>query len=62
MTAYSNMTGPGGRKSPSFGIGSLLFAVVLALIFYLLLLTMVRHGFFSGSRTRVMVIQTPIPT
>jgi hypothetical protein len=48
MTTYSNTPAPGGRKSPSFGIGKFLFVVVLAVIFFLLFQSMVRHRFFGG--------------
>jgi hypothetical protein len=63
MTAHLNSTGPEGRKSPSFGIGSLLFAVVLALIIFLLVSTMVRHRFFRGGhphRISTLATRTPI--
>jgi len=43
-------TGPGGRKPSSFGIRELLFAVLLAAIFFLLGHDMVRHRFFQGGR------------
>jgi len=39
-----------GREPPSFGIGQLLFVVVLAVIFFLLGHSMVRHRFFQGGR------------
>lgn len=39
-----------GREPPSFGIGHLLFALVLAIIFFLLAQSMVRHRFFQGGR------------
>jgi hypothetical protein len=48
MTTYSNTPSPTGRKSPSFGIGSFVFAVVLAFILYLLISTMISHHFFRG--------------
>jgi hypothetical protein len=48
MTTYSNTPAPGGRKSPWFGIGKFLFVVVLAVIFFLLFQSMVRHRFFRG--------------
>jgi len=46
MTTYSNLPDPEGQKRPSFGIGQLLFVVVLAVILFLLGQTMVRHRFF----------------
>jgi len=45
---YLDSTAPGARKSPAFGIGKLLFAVLLAVIFFLLGQSMVRHRFFEG--------------
>ena len=50
MTTDSNATAPGGRKPPRFGIGSFVFIVVLAVIFFLLGQSMVRHRFFRGGR------------
>jgi hypothetical protein len=50
MTNYLNTTGPAGQKPPRFGIGSFLFAVALAVIFFLLAQTMVRHHFCEGGR------------
>jgi hypothetical protein len=49
MTTHSNTPAPEGDKPPSFGIGTLLFAVVLAVIFFLVQ-GMVRHRFFRGGR------------
>jgi hypothetical protein len=63
MTAHLNSTGPEGRKSPSFGIGTLLFVVVLAFLIYLLVATMVRHRFFRGGhphRISTLATRTPI--
>jgi len=50
MTINSNTTAPAGEKPPRFGMGSVLFAVVLAIIFFLLAQAMVRHRFFQGGR------------
>jgi hypothetical protein len=50
MTTYLNTTASGGRKPPRFGIGSFLFIVVLAVIFFMLAQSMVRHRFFEGGR------------
>jgi hypothetical protein len=50
MTTDLNTTDPAGRTPPSFGIGRLLFAVVLAVLFFLLGQSMVRHRFFEGGR------------
>ena len=50
MTTYLKTTDPTGRKPPSFGIGQFLFAVVLAVILFLLGQSMVRHRFFQGGR------------
>jgi hypothetical protein len=36
------------EKQPSFGIGSLVFAAVLTLLFFWLAATMVRHHFFKS--------------
>jgi hypothetical protein len=41
---------PPGREPPSFGIGKLLFAIVLAIVVLLLVQSMVRHRFFQGGR------------
>ena len=48
MAAYSNTPAPEGGKPPSFGIGKFLFGIVLAVIFFLLLHSMVHHRFFRG--------------
>jgi len=50
MTTDSNTTAPAGRKPPEFGVGRFLFIVVLAIIFFLLAQSVVRHRFFSGGR------------
>jgi hypothetical protein len=43
-------TTPKGREPPSFGIGQLLFIVLLTVVFLLLGHSMVRHRFFQGGR------------
>jgi hypothetical protein len=43
-------TTPPGREPPSFGTGKFLFVIVLAIIFFLLGQSMVRHRFFLGGR------------
>jgi hypothetical protein len=43
-------TTPPGREPPSFGIGKFVFVFVLAIIFFLLGQSMVRHRFFQGGR------------
>ena len=48
MTTDLNTPPPGGEKPPSFGIGKLLFALALVIIFFLLLQSMVHHRFFRG--------------
>jgi len=48
MTTDSNSAAPGGRKPPRFGIGTFLFIGILAVIFFLLGQSMVRHRFFRG--------------
>ncbi len=50
MTTYSHSPDPEGEKPPSFGIGKFLFVVVLAVIFFLLVNSMVHHRFFRGGR------------
>ena len=50
MSSDSNTTVPAGQKPPSFGTGKLLFAVFLAVIFFLLGQSMVHHRFFEGGR------------
>jgi hypothetical protein len=62
MTPHLNSTGPEGRGSPSFGIGSVLFAVVLGFIIFLLVATMVRHRFFRGGHPhRISTLATRAP-
>jgi hypothetical protein len=51
MASPLNTTDPAGRKPPSFGIGQFLFIVFLAVIFFLLGQTMLRHRFFQGERS-----------
>jgi hypothetical protein len=48
MKPYSNATDPEDQKPPSFGLGSFVFAFVLAILFYLLVAAMVRHHSFRG--------------
>ncbi len=48
MTTYSNTPDPEGEKPPSFGIGKFLFVVVLAVIFFLLVNSMVHRRLFRG--------------
>jgi hypothetical protein len=63
MTTDSNTTGPASQNSPSFGIGSFLFAVLLAFIIFLLVATMVRHRFFRGGhphRPAASLTSTPV--
>jgi hypothetical protein len=50
MTSDSSTTVPAGQKPPSFGTGKLLFAVFLAVIFFLLGQSMVHHNFHQGQR------------
>jgi hypothetical protein len=50
MTTHLNTTPPAGETPPSFGIGKFLFLVVLAVMFFLLGQSMVRHRFFQGGR------------
>jgi hypothetical protein len=58
MTTDSNSTVPSEPKPPRFGMGSFVFAIVLALIFFLLAQTMVRHRFHQGGwRDRSEVIR-----
>ena len=61
MTTHLHTPAPSGRKGPSFGIGSFLFAVVLAFIFFLLGQSMVRHRFCRGHRVDHPTPQAPIP-
>jgi hypothetical protein len=65
MTVDSNSTQPEEPKSPPFGIGSLLFAIVLALLIFLLVASMVRHRFFRGGHPHRITMSQPqaqIPT
>ncbi len=41
---------PAGREPPSFGIGQLVFVLVLLVMLLLLGQSMVRHRFFQGGR------------
>jgi hypothetical protein len=50
MTTDPNTTSPSGREPPEFGLEKFLFVVVLAIIFFLLAQSMVRHRFFRGGR------------
>lgn len=50
MTTDSNNPTPPAGREPSFGIGKLLFAVFLAVLFLLLGHSMVQHRFFQGGR------------
>jgi hypothetical protein len=50
MTTDSNPTAPAGRVPPGFGVGKFLFIVVLAIIFFLLAQSMVRHRFHAGGQ------------
>lgn len=50
MITHSSKTAPSGRNSPSFGIGSFLFIVVLTVIPFLLAESMVRHRFHEGGQ------------
>jgi hypothetical protein len=43
-------TTPVGREPSSFGIGKLVLALVLAIMFFLLGHSMVHHRFFQGGR------------
>jgi hypothetical protein len=45
-----NTPTPARRAPPSFGMGQLLFAVVLLVILVLLGQSMVHHRFFQGGR------------
>jgi hypothetical protein len=48
MSAHWTTTDSSGKKQPSFGVGSFLFALVFALLVYLLVLSMAHHHFFTG--------------
>jgi hypothetical protein len=48
MAIDSSTTGRPGPKSPWFGIGRLLFVVILVILFFLLGQSMLRHRFFRG--------------
>jgi len=48
---YSKITAR-AEKPSSFGVGKLLFAVILAVILFLLCQSMVRHNFHQGQRIR----------
>jgi hypothetical protein len=50
MTTHSNTPSPEGDKPPSFGIGTLLFAVILVVLLFFLLQSMRSHRFFRGGR------------
>jgi hypothetical protein len=62
MTNYPKETESGGQRSPSFGIGSFLTALVLAVLIYLLVASMIRHRFFRGGHPhRIAILQTWAP-
>jgi hypothetical protein len=48
MANDPNATDSGGQKSSSFGMGSFVFALVLAFLLFLLVASMMRHHFFRG--------------
>jgi len=48
MTTDLDTRAPEDRRSMWLGIGKFLFIVVLALLFFFLAHSMVRHGFFRG--------------
>jgi hypothetical protein len=50
MIGSSNTPTTAGREPPSFGLGTLVAVVVLAVILFLLGQSMVRHRFFEGGR------------
>jgi len=50
MPSPLNPTDPQQKKPPSFGPREFLFVVFLAVIFFLLGHSMVRHRFFQGGR------------
>jgi hypothetical protein len=50
MATHLNKTAPARRPPPSFGIGKLVFAVVLTVLFFLLGQSMVHHNFHRGQR------------
>jgi hypothetical protein len=50
MATCLKTTDDTARKPPEFGVGKLLFAVVLAVMFFLLVQSMQRHRFFQGGR------------
>ncbi|HTC57420.1 MAG TPA: hypothetical protein VK706_13475 [Candidatus Sulfotelmatobacter sp.] len=50
MASPLNSPGPEGPEPPSFGTGHFLFVLLLAVIFFLLGHSMVRHRFFEGGR------------
>jgi hypothetical protein len=50
MMSEFNTTTPAEPKPPRFGMGHLLFVIVLAVISLLLVQSMVRHRFHEGGR------------
>jgi hypothetical protein len=50
MTTHLSTTARPRRSTPSFGIGKLLFAMALAILFFLLGQSMVHHNFHQGMR------------
>jgi hypothetical protein len=50
MAGSSNTPSPEVPKPPSFGVGHFVFVLFLAVIFFLLGHSMVRHRFFQGGR------------
>ncbi|MGA7694894.1 MAG: hypothetical protein WCA76_07680 [Candidatus Sulfotelmatobacter sp.] len=50
MASPSNSPDSGGRRPPSFGVREFVFALLLAILFFLLGHSMVHHRFFEGGR------------
>jgi hypothetical protein len=50
MTTDSKKTDPAGPRQTSFGIGQLVFTLVLLVVLLLLGQSMVHHRFFRGGR------------
>ena len=59
MSAHSTAADRSENKQPSFGVGSFLFALVFALLVYLLVLSMARHHFFTGGHPNRPAASSP---
>ena len=60
MTTYSTTPASERGNGPAFGMGKFLFVVVLAVVFFVLAQSMVRHRFCAGRRVDHLTPQAPV--